>query len=105
MKFLDTILQCLGLIRFSIYKKDTEKEYDKFIKKIDQINSNKIKFYYQMLKWQSTKDDKPLYSFVIYQEFEDKSLPNNTIKTLSTDDYEYGVLCAQELCDKLNESI
>ena len=66
---------------------------------IRQIFSEQSKASYY---WNKISENK--WRFVVYVGC-DRHIPYNVVKSYVRDDFEYAKLCAEELCDKLNERI
>jgi hypothetical protein len=66
---------------------------------IRQILNGQSKAYYHWLKISENE-----WMFVVYIGC-DRHIPDNAVKSYVSDDKEYAKLCAEELCEKLNERI
>lgn len=66
---------------------------------IRYILNGQAKAYYY---WNKIREEK--WRFVVYVDC-DRLIPHNVVKSYVSDDFEYAKLCAEELCEKLNERI
>jgi hypothetical protein len=79
-------------------------------KLIDQMQENREYLIRQILNEQSkasyywNKISENEWKFVVCV-YCDRHIPHNVVKSYVSDDFDYAKLCAEELCDKLNERI
>lgn len=108
-KFKKYILKKLNLVEYSKYKKaidELNQINDVSNEKFMDIFHNKQKYAYSWTKCCALIGQGPitLYRFAIYVDYPDGKTTTN-IKFISTDDFEYGELCAKEICDFLNQNM
>ena len=114
------IKQLYQKIKKYILKKFNLVEYSEYKQAIDELNqindlsnekymdvfNNKQTYAYTWTKCCALTGQGPitLYRFAIYVDFPDGKTATN-IKFIATDDFEYGKVCAQDICDTLNQNM
>ena len=77
---------------------------------IDQMQENREYLIRQILNEQSkayyhwSKISENEWRFVVYVDC-DRHIPHNVVKSYVSDDFDYAKLCAEELCEMLNQKI
>lgn len=108
-KLINKIFEWLGYVpkvevaklEYSISKNETL---------IDQMRENREYLIRHILNEQSkacyywNKISENEWRFVVNVNC-DRHIPHNVVKSYISDDFEYAKLCAEELCEKLNERI
>lgn len=84
----------------NLFDNNVNFDYKKLHSNVFNNNVNYECFFTKPVKFNSNE-----WEFAIYMRFNDNSLKSIPIKVFLTDDFDYGVLCAEELCEHLSQSI
>lgn len=82
---------------FNLFKKKSNFDY-KILH--SEIHNNNVSYFFNYIKLNQS-----LWEFTIFMETNDKSITPIPIKAFQTDDFHYGILCAEELIEHLSHSI
>lgn len=82
---------------FNLFKKKSNFDYKKLH---SEIHNNNVSYFFNYIKL-----NQYLWEFTIFMETNDKSITPIPIKAFQTDDFHYGILCADELIEHLSQSI
>lgn len=82
---------------FNLFKKKQKFDY-KILH--SGIHNNNVSYFFNYIKL-----NQDLWEFTIFMETNDKSITPIPIKAFQTDEFDYGILCANELIEHLSQSI
>lgn len=108
-KIINKLFEWLGYVpKVEVAK--LEYSISKYETLIDQMRENREYLIRHILNEQSkacyywNKISENEWRFVVNVNC-DRHIPHNVVKSYISDDFEYAKLCAEELCEKLNERI